>query len=1109
MKNLPTGLSDKLVCSPSIRNYFLGIEKGTHECYKIALEARRKGKDPALTVEIPLTTDLASRVESLVGPPGIADTIRDLAKKFDRETLAIETAKAIIEHGRFKNDEEAMYQAIRTGLAIITEGVLVAPLEGVIGVKIKKNADQTYYPAVQFAGPIRSAGATGQALSVLIADIVRRSLGLGRYIPTPEEIERYKEEMPLYRQAQHLQYTPSGAEVEQVVSNCPVCIDGEGTDTEVSGYRNLPRVDTNRTRGGACLVIAEGMVNKASKVLKHVDKLGIGGWEFLSAFKKDKKSDDGGAMKPSAKYMKDIIAGRPVFSHPSRAGGFRLRYGKARTTGLAATAIHPATMVLMDSFLAVGTQIKIERPGKAGAVTPCDSIEGPIVLLQSGDLIQINEVDWAYKLRPEVKEIIDLGEILIPFGEFVENNHALVPGSFSVEWWQQLAQEAFEEGANINPVEIPGPEEAFEISGKYGIPLHPEYNLFWHDLDPEEIRELGQYIQKNGRYEDDNLILPSEDGIKKTIIKLGALHIEVEKTMLFHQYALALVRCCGMDRYLQGEIPEPEEREQALQYIKRISGITVIPRAPTRIGARMGRPEKAKERKMKPPPHCLFPIGRYGGAQRLVKEAASKGKIRIEVGKRKCRRCGEYGIMPWCECGGHTVFITGPELQDFDLGRYLDRAKAGLGESTLLPIKGVQGMISETKTPEALEKGILRAKHGVYVFKDGTIRFDMTDTPITHFKPGEIGLSVEKALELGYDRDHKGEPLESADQLVEIRPQDFIASHECGIYLLNTARFVDDLLVKFYGLKQYYNVLTIDDLVGHLVVGLAPHTSAGIVGRLIGYVPSQVGYAHPFYHAAKRRNCDGDEDSIMLLLECLLNFSRGFLPEKRGGQMDAPLVMCGMIDPNEIDKEAQNLDCRSQYPKELYQAAHDNVDPKDIVDIMDLVSSRIGKEHQYEGFGFTHGTSTIYGGPKHSSYKTLGKMEEKMEAQLELARKIRAVDVSDVAARVIESHFLPDLVGNLRQFSMQVFRCTNCNKKFRRIPLKGNCLHCGEQLTLTVYEKGVKKYLEITKRIADKYNVPEYTKQRVLLVEKAIDSLFENDKVRKSRLEDFGLGGFM
>ena len=189
----------KPVCSPEMEKYFSNLEREARDCYRKANEAREMGMDPSTQVEMPLTADLASRVESLVGPEGIARTIRTLAKEMDREHLALEVALKVIEKGRFNNEEEAMYQAIKTGLAVLTEAVLVAPLEGVIGVNIMPNNDGTSYPSVLFAGPIRSAGGTGQAMSVLLADIVRRKLGLGRYKPTPQEIERYKEEMPIYR----------------------------------------------------------------------------------------------------------------------------------------------------------------------------------------------------------------------------------------------------------------------------------------------------------------------------------------------------------------------------------------------------------------------------------------------------------------------------------------------------------------------------------------------------------------------------------------------------------------------------------------------------------------------------------------------------------------------------------------------------------------------------------------------------------------------------------------------------------------------------------------------------------------------------------------------
>ena len=57
--------------------------------------------------------------------------------------------------------------SVRVGLAILTEGILVAPLEGISRVTIGRNFDGTDYVSVVYAGPIRGAGGTAQALSVL------------------------------------------------------------------------------------------------------------------------------------------------------------------------------------------------------------------------------------------------------------------------------------------------------------------------------------------------------------------------------------------------------------------------------------------------------------------------------------------------------------------------------------------------------------------------------------------------------------------------------------------------------------------------------------------------------------------------------------------------------------------------------------------------------------------------------------------------------------------------------------------------------------------------------------------------------------------------------
>jgi len=170
-------LSKNIAASSDMREYFSNLQKNIEICYSCATKARKKGLDPEFEVEIPQALDLAARVEQLVGPKGIAPKIRTATKTIgDRELVSIEIAKEIVKEKKykFKRAEDALDQAIRTGLAILTEGVLVAPLEGIAEVRIGKNSDGTDYVDLYFSGPIRSAGGTGQAMSVLIADIVRR-----------------------------------------------------------------------------------------------------------------------------------------------------------------------------------------------------------------------------------------------------------------------------------------------------------------------------------------------------------------------------------------------------------------------------------------------------------------------------------------------------------------------------------------------------------------------------------------------------------------------------------------------------------------------------------------------------------------------------------------------------------------------------------------------------------------------------------------------------------------------------------------------------------------------------------------------------------------------
>ena len=1693
------GASNRTPMRPADEQYFDRLEAGLEEAMTVAERAKGQGKDPEPEVEIPIAQDMADRVENILDIPGVAERVRELEGEMAREEAALALAKDFAEGrvGDYEGKAGKIEGAVRTAVALLTEGVVAAPIEGIDRVELLENDDGTEFVNVYYAGPIRSAGGTAQALSVLVADYTRSILGLAEYRGRDDEIERYVEEITLYDKETGLQYSPKNKESRFIADNMPIMLDGEATgDEEVSGYRDLDRVDTNSARGGMCLVAAEGIALKAPKIQRYTRQLDEVEWPWLQdlidgtigkdgeesedhgdgdtddvAADDDDSAGDGSAtddehgervedvgsprVDPSEKYLLDLIAGRPVFGHPSESGGFRLRYGRSRNLGFATAGVHPATMHIIDDFLATGTQIKTERPGKAAGIIPVDSIEGPTVRLATGEVRRIDDPEEALELRNGVEKILDIGEYLVNYGEFVENNHPLAPASYAPEWWVQEFDDAgadiqaLEDDPHVN-LEEPSVAEALRWANEYDCPLHPKYTYLWHDISVDDFVELANTVAE-GEPEECRLVVDRTESIRETLETLLVAHHQTDDTLVIPDWQ-PLARSLGVDddltkswHDLSTEAREFDDGDNAIKAANEVAPFEIRERAPTRVGARMGRPEKSESRDLSPAVHTLFPITEAGGNQRDVAQAAAtmddqgrRGVHDMQIGQRECPDCGAETIDLQCpDCGSHTnpyyecadceiqcepddagrvecpncgreVDAAGWETVDLqaEYRDALDSINEREGDFEIL--KGVKGLSSANKVPEPMEKGILRAKHGVSSFKDGTVRYDMTDLPVTAVKPAELDVTADHFRGLGYETDIDGDPLRHDDQLVELNVQDIVLSEGAAEHMSKTADFVDDLLERFYGLPAFYDIEERDDLVGELVFGMAPHTSAAVVGRVIGFTSAAVGYAHPYFHAAKRRNCfhpdtklwledeagewhhetiravvedrlddprkddfgtlieeidgtisvpsidddgsivtkpvealskhpapdhmvdiktrsgreltvtpdhemqvfadgerrtkraseltatdslitpehldtvqpsaepqqfdllaefiradaidnerlmikgvekdtlydlfetklaaewdgqfyplkhtaeyfemshktlsnylyresvpahillelcdsveavldfvddvtlgmkrdsaeidrivtltedvatllgyyaaegfareqetpkgtihqtticgtetearefytdvferefgvepyrendakitvsgrlprtffdtvldagilaetkrvpqcifnaskpiiaaylrgyfsgdgsadaralkvdattvsrelkedllallsrlgimarvktkepvalsekfpdfydeddpaesarsyvvtissqdaaafveqvgfhltrkdeklrtqaesvtprqrevfdggsgeylvdpvnsmeyveagtaytynltvadthslivndmsekqcDGDEDCVMLLMDGLLNFSRQYLPDQRGGRMDAPLVMSSRVDPTEIDDEAHNMDIVSNYPREFYEATREMADPE-VVDIK-TGEDTLDTTEQYHGFEHTHTATNIHMGPSLSAYKTLDSMMDKMDAQLELARKLRAVDETDVAERVIEYHFLPDLIGNLRAFSRQETRCLDCGESYRRMPLSGDCRECGGRVNLTVHEGSVNKYMDTAIAVADRFGCREYTKQRLRILERSLESVFENDKNKPTTIGDF------
>ncbi len=1155
-----------------VQKYFERFDEKVREVYAMAEKAKATGLDPVDKVEVPLAKTMAQKCVELIATIypqlsncGVDERILELEREYGKldSTVVFKIAEEVAKQKfcNFDSVLQAIDAGIRVGFAYQTIGVVASPIEGYTGLKIGKTREGKEYLIAYFSGPIRSAGTTASCVVLMLIDYLRELFGYAKYDPSEEEVKRYiTENIDYHERVTNLQYFPLEEEMAFLARHLPFQIAGDPTEKlEVSNYKNLDRVDTNYIRGGMCLIFSEGLAQKAAKgfrLYNNAKKNGIKmtGFDWIEEYLelherlilgKGKEKGDGVPV-----YIKDLVAGRPVFGHPSKSGAFRFRYGRGRTSGFSAVSLHPATMAIMDGFIAIGTQLKIEKPTKGCAVTSCDSIEGPIVKLVNGDVRQIKTREEAKKIYDDIEEIIYSGDILFPFSDVLNRNAPLIRPGYVEEWWVlDLKKESMEEWENYKlqrdymNVSF---EEAIRLSSTYKIPLYPKCTPYWTQISKKQFLELLTWL-KFSVIRDGKIIFPYNKSeqekfkeAKRALELLGIEHIVATENVVLNSlnskiFFINLGFDMGLlekeELFLKDfiDVDKFDLDKTVLEIVNEFSNFIIKDKGGEFIGSRMGRPEKAKLRKLAGSPNVLFPVGSEGGRLRSFQTACEVGKVRSDFPLFYCKKCMKETIYPVCEvCGGKNskmfyIRDTGEKSfekkegavsycrRDLDINYYFNKAieNLGLSKSDIpLLVKGVRGTSSEEHIMEHLGKGILRAKYGLQVNKDGTIRIDATELPLVCFKPKEISVSIEKLRELGYEEDIYGNKLENEEQFLELMPHDILLpccpdslDEKSDNVFLSVGMFVDELLERFYKLESFHNFKSRDDLVGQLGVCMAPHNCAGVICRFIGFSKTQGLLASPYMHAAIRRDCDGDEAAIMLLSDVLLNFSKKFLPSHRGGTQDAPLVLNSRIDAGEVDDQILDFESSRGYPLELYEKAEKKMHSSEVKEIKTISKILKKGEDPFVGLGFTHDTSDINGGVLCSSYKLLATMQEKVDHQMNLVEKLRCVDEADTARLIIERHFIRDMRGNLRKFSMQGFRCVNCNEIMRRPPLTGVCPKCRGKIIFTIHEGGIKKYLEIAIELAKKYNLSVYLQQNLELVKRYIESIFGKELEKQEALE--------
>ncbi|MFC1666229.1 hypothetical protein ACFLZF_00775 [Nanoarchaeota archaeon] len=569
--------------------YFENLEKETKKIYDVAESARAKGYDPVDKVEIPLAMTMAEKCVGLVSiiyPQvidfGIDKRILELEKKYGKlnPTIVFKIGEEVAKQKfcKFESQLQAIDAGIRIGFAYATIGVVSPPIEGFTELKLGKTKEGKEYFIAYFSGPIRSAGTTAGCVALMLIDFLRETFGYAKYDPDEEEIKRYViENFDYHERVTNLQYFPLEEEMIFIAKHLPIQIAGEPTEKlEVSNYKNLERVDTNNIRGGMCLIFSEGLAQKAQKgfrLLGMAKENGIKctGFDWIPKYLElhDKLTSGKDKDKKSGVpvYIKDLVAGRPVFGHPSRSGSFRFRYGRSRVDGFSAVSVHPATMAITDDFISVGTQLKIEKPTKGCVVASCDTIEGPIVKLKNGEVVQLKSAKKAKEIYKDVEEIIYLGDILFSFGDVLNRGANLIKPGYVEEWWKLdlekrqknksptsskqsedfLMKEGIEDCFNVSL------DKAIKFSEKYKVAFYPKYIFYWTQINQELFRGLIDWLKYSRVNE--KLIFPynkeEQDKFKlgkRALELLGIPHkVTVENVVLNQETSKALFLNLGID----------------------------------------------------------------------------------------------------------------------------------------------------------------------------------------------------------------------------------------------------------------------------------------------------------------------------------------------------------------------------------------------------------------------------------------------------------------------------------------------------------------------------------------------------------------------------------
>lgn len=1072
---------------------------------------KRRGMDPSLQIESSFEDFLPDKLAALFDEPILAEIIRSCLPNPDRLSLCLELMNKLDHIYKENTIQEKCDKILRRILGLLTDGVTIAPLDGLGSITVDPVDN---FLRIEVSGPIRSAGGSICAQIFLMGEYLRLKYNLNKYNPTEEEIDRGIAESLAYIKKHPSQIRPAREELEFVLKNCPIMVDATESEKEqVPIHKYLPRIPKPRIRGGLALVIIEGFILKALKLVPIAKELKIDHQWITQLCKLGASYRKIGGSRGGDKDSRySLTIGRPLISTSENPRGLSVRIGTSPTVALCGVNVTEELIDLLK-FINIGSQLVVSAPGKAMCISgTCSDLRKPLVKYIDGVR------PYSIGTSDQVLEILDVGEVLVSVGDYIESNKQIPPrdyckGMFRYHTNNEIDIDSLSTQSLLNlykkypNVKIPSP---------ISLPLN---NISYNQFLKIRAFDLDSLQSK------DEEILKLLESINVEYFMDSQGKITITNRLILEHY-LARDLNISFVGYSDSLLQKPVAGSGLIEYINSLSQDRIMlgERGTYTITARVGRAESVNLTKLKPKNcHSLCEY-KSGSSTELFWNSLKRNPY--GYGKYKMRSCSNCGITPFSRCFScdtptslvgkcmdcGVIFPWSNRLQHaehkcqftipltIDYLKELDLCKLELGEDESIIDYTKQVKLKESSHkvayPQPFIKGLLRANLGLPVTKDGTFRICSPNLPTTHFTPRECHTSIKNLIRLGYTEDIHGNQLTQQDQILALKIHDVIIAQESVPIFINACKYLDILIHRHYkGPVDYFNVLSADDLIGVSVYSISPHTSNAPLGRIIGYTINRGFYSHPLAITNRRRDCDGDIDGWGLLADSLLNSGKLYCEGKMGALMSVPLNFSQKLYIDEVGKEILAREIVSDY---YFSYGLDNTKShlvKELKKIMRVEHNLDRKIIPPEEYHFNTPGFKLNSRNNINYYLDCESNEEKIDLVLKLSNVLVGVNQTESIIGLIEGHLIPDYIGNLNAYFKQKLKCSVCKMDYEVEPLDMYCLKCKKGIIKqTVYKGMVLKYIKLIKKLKKLVVLPSALEERLEMIFENIRTTFENDK---------------